>query len=40
VVRALQQTTLADLIAFERGGVAALGAARRPVGDELPVLTA
>lgn len=38
VVRALQQTTLADLIAFERGGVGALGA-RRPVGDELPVVT-
>ena len=39
VVRALQQTTLADLIAFERGGVGALGT-RRPVGDELPVVTA
>jgi Rrf2 family protein len=39
VVRALQQTTLADLIAFERGGVVALGA-RRPAGDELPVVTA
>ena len=39
VVRALQQTTLADLIAFERGGVGALGA-RRPLGDELPVVTA
>lgn len=39
VVRALQQTTLADLIAFERGGVAALPA-RAPVGAELPVITA
>ncbi|MBO9534629.1 MAG: Rrf2 family transcriptional regulator [Solirubrobacteraceae bacterium] len=39
VVRALQQTTLADLIAFEQGGVGAL-AARRPTGDELPVVTA
>ncbi len=39
VVRALQQTTLADLIAFERGGVGALNV-RRPVGDELPVVTA
>ncbi|MDQ8046503.1 MAG: Rrf2 family transcriptional regulator [Solirubrobacteraceae bacterium] len=40
VVRALQQTTLADLIAFERGGVVALGAGRRPAGDVLPVITA
>lgn len=40
VVRALQQTTLADLIAFERGGVVALGAGRRPAGDVLPVVTA
>ena len=39
VVRALQQTTLADLIAFERGGVGALST-RRAVGDELPVVTA
>lgn len=39
VVRALQQTTLADLIAFERGGVGALES-RRPTGDELPVVTA
>ncbi len=39
VVRALQQTTLADLIAFEQGGVGAL-AARRPAGDALPVVTA
>lgn len=39
VVRALQQTTLADLIAFEQGGVSALGA-RRTTGDQLPVITA
>lgn len=39
VVRALQQTTLADLIAFERGGVGALEP-RRTVGDELPVISA
>lgn len=39
VVRALQQTTLADLIAFEQGGVGALGA-RRPTGDVLPVVSA
>lgn len=41
VVRALKQTSLADLIAFERGGPAALAAgAKRPAGDELPVVVA
>lgn len=39
VVRALKQTTLADLIAFERGGAAELTVARREaVGGELPVV--
>lgn len=38
VVRALQQTTLADLIAFERGGPAAITPRRQPTGDDLPVV--
>jgi Rrf2 family cysteine metabolism transcriptional repressor len=39
VVNALRQTTLADLIAFERGGAAELAAARRvAVGDALPLV--
>lgn len=38
VIRALQQTTLADLIAFEQGGVSALGA-RRETDTQLSVVT-
>ena len=38
VVRALKQTTLADLIAFERGGAAELTAARREAVGELSIV--